>query len=303
MPGNEVMHMASKILVTGGIIGDQVVSYLMAKRVPVRVTVRKKKANPAWDRAQVEQVEMDFSKPDTLLSAFEGVEKYFSVSPLVENLVEVGIQAILAAKAAGVKHIVRSSGLGAGANAAITLGRWHGAVEKAVVECGVPWTILQPTSFMQNYLMHAGSIQTQGAFYAPLGDGKASLLDVRDLGEVAGIVLTSSGHQGKRYALTGGEAVSCADIARIASEVLGKPVRYVAVSDEAARTAMKSQGMPYWLIDCLMELNGITKAGYVAGVSPDTEAILGRKPTSFRKFMQDYKERFSSIRTATGAGV
>jgi len=295
--------MASKILVTGGNIGDQVVSYLMATRVPVRVTVRKKKANPAWNRSLVEQVEVDFAKPDTLKRAFEGVEKYFSVSPLVENLVEVGIQVIEAAQAAGVKYIVRSSGLGAGAGAATTLGRWHGAIEKSVVESGVPWTILQPTSFMQNYLMYAGSIQTKGAFYSPLGYGKASLIDARDIGVVAGIVLTSSGHQGKKYALTGGEAVSCKDIARIASEVLGQPVRYVAVSDEAARQTMKSRGMPYWLIDCLMELNGITKAGYVAGVSPDAEAILGRKPTSFRKFMQDYRERFAPLRMAVAVAA
>jgi hypothetical protein len=83
------------------------------------------------------------------------------------------------------------------------------------------------------------------------------------------------------------------DIAKTASEVLGGPIQYVAVSDEAARKAMKGQGMADWLIDCLMELNAITKAGYIAAVSPDAGEVLGRKPTSFRKFMEDHKEQFA----------
>jgi uncharacterized protein YbjT (DUF2867 family) len=186
-------------------------------------------------------------------SALQGCEAFFSLTPLVENMVEAGIKAIEAAKAAGVRKIVRSSAQGAGPEAAIQLGRMHYAVEKAVEDSGISFTVLRPTNFMQNYLNFGTpqTIQGQGAFYAPLGDAKLSPIDTRDISAVAAKVLIESGHEGKRYELTGSESLSSAEIAELFSKALGRKISYVDISEEKAREAMAANGVPAWLVKVL----------------------------------------------------
>jgi uncharacterized protein YbjT (DUF2867 family) len=283
--------MAGRILVTGGNIGSPIVDGLIAAGYTVRITGRRRIDNPVWAAAGVEQVEFDYGQPETLARAFADVETYVSISPLIENLVETGIQSVEAAVRAGVSRIVRSSALGA-AEDAITLGRWHRQVEKAVEASGTEYTILQPASFFQNYLSYADSIRREGTIYAPLGEGRASLVDVRDFAEGIVRVLTSPGHAGKTYRITGGGAISVSEIAAVLSEVLDKPVRYVPVDEATAEQAMREAQMPAWLIDNLTELNRITAAGYVAAVSPDLAGLLGRPPRTFREFALDARQTF-----------
>src|SRR5262249_20665963 len=196
------------VLVTSGNIGNCVAEDLAAKGVSVRVLARKVSPNPRWQAAGIDQVAGDFSDPDSSAPAFRGVEKLFCVTPFVENLVQLGINSIEAAKRAGIQYIVKSSAMGAGENAAIRLGRWHGQVETALVRSGIPHTTLQPNTFMQTYFTHASSIKSQSAFYLPQGNGKVSLVDTRDIAAVAVEALTESGHEGRKYAITGGEALS-----------------------------------------------------------------------------------------------
>jgi len=151
------------VLVTSGNIGNHVAEGLAAKGVPVRLLVRKVKPNPRWQAARIDQVDGDFGNLDALAPAFRGVQKFFSVTPLLESLVELGTNAIEAAKRAGVEYIVRSSALGASEDAAIAMGRWHAQVERAIERSGLPYTILQPNTFMQSYLMHAPTIKAQSA--------------------------------------------------------------------------------------------------------------------------------------------
>lgn len=283
--------MSGTILVTGGTIGNSVVEGLIRKGSKVRVAVFKPQPNAAWDRAGVEQVEFDYARPETLARAFGGVDAYFSVSPLIQNLSETGIQAVDAAKRAGVRRIVRSSVLGA-ADDAITFPRWHRAVEKTIEESGLPYTILQPTAFMQNLLLYTNSIKKDGKFYAAQADARASLVDARDIAEAAVIALTESGHDGKKYKITGGEPISNGDIAEVLSDVTGKPVQYVAISDDDAKKAMLGMGMPPWMVDGMTELNQITARGWLAGVETDFERIAGHKPRSFRQFAQDFRADF-----------
>jgi uncharacterized protein YbjT (DUF2867 family) len=279
------------ILVTSGNIGDSVVEGLTRKGKRVRAAVRKKQPNAVWDKAGVEQVEFDYAKPETLARAFEGVDAYFSLSPLIENLSETGIQSIEAAKGAGVRLVVRASVLGA-AEDGITFPRWHRAVEKALEGSGMAYTILQPTSFMQNYLFSAGTIKKEGKFYAPLGNSKTSLVDARDIAEAAVAALTEPGHHGKKYKITGGEAISAAEIAQTISAAIGKPVQYVAVSLSDARASMLGSGMPLWMVDGMSELYDISAQGWLAGIEPDFEHLVGRKPRTFRQFAEDFRSQF-----------
>jgi len=100
------------------------------------------------------------------------------------------------------------------------------------------------------------------------------------------------GYEGKTYALTGPAAIFCDDIARAISEATGKPVKYERVSDEMARSTMRGEGLPEWLIAQLMELNGLSRAASLSGISDHAEMMLGRQPTSFKKFAEDFRELF-----------
>lgn len=281
--------MAGTILITGptGNIGAHLVKQLAAQGEKVRAAVHSMKNVDAIKGTGADFVEVDLTRRETIETALKGVEKLFLLTPLVPNMAEIGTEIVDAAKKAGVKYIVRSSGLGADAEPGITLGKWHRQVEKAVEASGIPYTILRPNSFMQNYInFFAYTIKTQNAFYFPLGDGRVSLVDAPDIASVAAVALTESGHEGKTYNITGPDAISNVEIAEIFSNKLGRKITYIDVSDNDARLGMKNANMQGWLIDLLMELYGIQKTGYAAAVSPAVKEITGKEPISFEQFVQ-----------------
>lgn len=286
--------MISAILVTGatGNIGTEVVKRLSDVGANVRVAVRQTDVD-AIKSAKVEPVEFDFNRPKTIGAAFKGVEKLFLLTPFVSNMVEMGTNLVEMAKRAGVKYIVRLSAMGADIEPGITLGRWHREVEKSIEGSGIPYTILRPNGFMQNYANFMGQIiKTQSAFYLPLGDSKTSFVHTRDIAAVAVETLTKSGHEGKAYNITGPESLSNYQIAEILSKVAGRKINYVNVSDDDARKGMQGGGMPDWMVDALMELYTIQRAGYASDVSPVVERVTGKKPISFAQFARGYAYAF-----------
>lgn len=285
-----------KIIVNSGNIGTPVALELAKAGVPVTLAVRAPKADAEWKKLGIQQTAFDINSVDSMTRALQGGDAFFSLTPLVENLVEAGCKAIEAAKAAGIRKIVRSSAQGAGPDATINLGRMHYAVEKAVQDSGIPFTVLRPANFMQNYLNFGTpeTIRGQSAFYSPLGDAKISPIDTRDISAVAAKVLLESGHEGKCYELTGVESLSNADIAELFSEALGRKISHVSIPEAAANEAMAKGGMPPWLVKVLAELNAVGKAGYLAAVKPDAELILKRGPIKFAQFIQDHLGTFKS---------
>lgn len=283
-----------RIVVMGatGNIGSSVVSGLTERGYKPRVIVRKKESNAEWEAAGVEQFTADLNDVDSLAQASTGASELFSLTPLVQNFIELTKKTIEAAQRANVKRVVRSSALGASEEAQITMGRWHGAAERMFEEAGFELTCVQPASFMQNYLAYADSIKNQNAFYQPLGDGRVSLVDVRDAAAVAVAALTESGHAGEKYPVTGGESLSCDDTAEIFSDVLGRKINYVDALEEAANKAMLEAGMPTWLTEMAAELARISKARYVADVLPAVERVTGRNPRTFRAFVEENKAAF-----------
>ena len=144
---------------------------------------------------------------------------------------------------------------------------------------------------MQNYFNFA-TIKEHGAFYLPIGDGKTSHVDIRDVAAAAVAALTQSGHEGKAYDITGPEALDNYRIAEILSSVTGKNISYVEISEDDARKAMTDMGMPESIVAVLIELYAIEKAGHGSAVSPAVEQITGRKPIAFEQFAKDYAEAF-----------
>jgi len=291
----EGKKMANAIFVSGatGNIGMEVVKQLIKKGIRVRAGIHSQEKAGILKELGAEVVLTDLNDVKSIQNALVGVEKAFSLSPLVPNLAEQSANFVKAAKIAGVKYIVRASGMGADSPQAITLGIWHREGEKAVEASGIPYTIVRPNSFMQNYVNFAGhTIKNQNAFYLPQGDGKISLIDVRDIAAVVTILLTESGHEDKAYNLTGAEALSNYKIAEILSELTGRTINYIDIQVDAARQSMKDMGMPEYIIEALMELSAIVKAGYTSQVSPAVNQITGRQPISFRQFAIDYLQYF-----------
>ena len=120
------------------------------------------------------------------------------------------------------------------------------------------------------------------------GGQSQSLIDTRDIAAVAAVVLTEPrAHAGKAYTLTGGEALTGVQAAAMISAAIGTSVSHVSVPTEAAVATMNQWGMPPFIVNVMDSLNHIVSAGYAAGVSPDVEQILGRKPRTFAAFVQD----------------
>ena len=157
----------------------------------------------------------------------------------------------------------------------------------------MPATILRPESFMQNIVnFYAPTIRSQGTLYAALKDAPIAYIDVRDIGAVAARVLTSDGHAGQTYVLTGGELLTHNEIATRIAKVAGRAVHYVDLPPGELRKAMMAQGMPQWLADALLELQAYYTDGPGAKVSDAVRQVLGRAPRTFDQFLQDHAREF-----------
>lgn len=288
--------MQETILVTGatGAVGHEIIKQLAMQDVNVRAGVHSIIKGENLKRLpDVEIVEIDFRKPESLHAAFTHVDRLMLITPLSEDQLEMARNLVDEAKKQRVKHIVKLSALGAGAERGIKLGRWHREMEQYVEESGIPYTFLRAASFMQNLVNYnAENIISEGKFYLPVGDGKVSYIDTRDIAAVAVEALTTDGHDGKIYDLTGPEALSHNEMATILSEKTGKEISFVDIPEEAARQAMLSQHMPEQIVDAMLELYAAQKAGKSSMVTNTVQEVTGRSPHTFQQFAKDYHECF-----------
>ena len=268
------------ILVIGanGTVGTHLVRELAGAGHRVRALARDAEKAARHGRG-VEVAIGDLSRPDTLAPAMAGVERVFLLSNGPEAL-EQG--AVDAARAAGVRRVVKLSSMGFGPSRdALTIGRWHRAVEAHLERSGLAWTIVLAGGFATNALGWSSTIRGQGTVFAATGAGQVAVVDPRDLASVAVAALTGPGHEGRRYEVTGPEALSFADQVAILGAATGRALRFADVPPEAARDGMLRSGMPAPMVEGLLEVMANIKAGGAATVSGDVERVLGRKARTF----------------------
>ena len=275
------------ILVTGatGLNGKELLRKLSARGVAVRALVR----NPAKAEAiaafpHIEIVQGDMAQPETLVIALRGVDRAMLISSSDPVMLDVQSNFIDAAKQAGVKHVVKLSGIMPELDSAFRFARMHGEIEKRLEASGMAFTHLRAGEFMPAYFRQVPNITAKGAILLPMEEARIASIDVGDIAEIAARVLTGAGHEGKIYPLTGPQALTMAEVAEKLSAAIGKTVRYVNVPPEAARQAQLAAGMPPFLADALFELFAERRNGKEARVWPDAAALLGRPPTSFDQF-------------------
>jgi uncharacterized protein YbjT (DUF2867 family) len=284
--------MAKTVLLTGatGTIGRDVAKILSENAVPIRAGVRDQTKARKQFGADIALATFDFEDAASFPGALKSVEKVFLLPPLMPNQVEVTNAFVDAAKRAGVRHIVKLSAIGADASAPYTFGKWHAANEQHIRESGLAFTFLRPNSFMQNFITYFPP--RDGTIYLPWGNGKASFVDARDIAAVAAEALTTDGHEGKTYTLTGPAALGIAEVASILSETAGREINYIDVPESAARDGMLQAGLPQWQVEPLLELHATNKQNRWIVVTAEVEKVTGTLPIDFAQFARDHVEKF-----------
>ncbi|MGB7542965.1 MAG: SDR family oxidoreductase [Burkholderiales bacterium] len=275
------------ILVTGanGLNGRALLHLLSAKGVPVRALVRNTaRADGLSSLPKVEIVQGDMARPETLGGPLQGVDRAMLISSSDPAMLEVQSNFIDAARKAGVKHVVKLSGIIPEPDSPFRFARMHAEIEKRLEASGMAFTHLRAGEFMPAYFRQVPNIAAKGAIFLPMEDAKIASIDVGDIAEVAATVLTSPGHQGKTYPLTGPEALTMAEVAAKLSSATGKTIRYVNVAPEDAKKAQLAAGMPPYLVDALAELFAERRKGKEGKVSGAVPELLRRRATSFDEF-------------------
>jgi uncharacterized protein YbjT (DUF2867 family) len=281
------------ILITGasGNVGREVVKQIAETGAEVRAcfqSLNKAAAVPSG----VETVRLDYNQPETVRAALTGVDRVFLVGPPTAELPALERMAIDVIKQSHVGQVVKLSAMG-GREAIFP--RQHAESEDYIQSSGVPYTFLRPNGFMQNMVTYNGpTINTQNAFYGSVGDGRVSHIDVRDVAAVAVKTLTENGHAGSSYTLTGPEALTNREIARILSGTLGREIRYIDLPAPQLKQALLAAGVPEWSVDALLDLERLYREGKAATVTRDVEQILGRKPIGYSQFLRDNKNAFEA---------
>ena len=283
------------ILITGasGSVGKTVLQEVRKSGEKHRAMYRSAE-EAAKAPAGTDTVIADFANPQSLSAALKGIESVYLVCSPIPELVQLESNMIDACAASGVKHVVLNSAMGAG-DYGKSFPSWHRKVEDKLRATRLSYTILRPNSFHQNVLaFFAPSIRAQGAFYGSMQDSRNSFIDVRDIAAIAAKALAGGGHAGKIYELNGPEALSYTELAQRISKVAGREVKYIDISLEAQKKAMRDQRMPEWQVTALLELQEY----YLSGKGGETDSVvrdlLGRSPITMNQFLAEFASEFRS---------
>jgi uncharacterized protein YbjT (DUF2867 family) len=281
--------MNSTILVTGpaGKVGRRLIPLLARRGVTVRAASR----SPVAARAGIEPVRFDWTDEATFEAARQGVSAMFLVAGSVPQAMHADAMRALLDSAArnGVERVVLLSTFGVDkAPPENPLRR----IELAVESSGVPYTIVRPAAFMQNFSEglrwregFAEGIRERGEIVGPGGDGVVSYVSTEDIAAIAAIALTEDGHGGKGYTPTGPERLTMAEVAEHISWVARRPIRYVETDRTPIRDAMLAVGTPPETAEHNSQLFvQAFSSGVLGFLSDDVLRVTGRPPVSFGEF-------------------
>ncbi|GAA2291360.1 NAD(P)H-binding protein [Nonomuraea roseoviolacea subsp. roseoviolacea] len=277
----------SDILVTGatGNVGKHVVSQLAQAGIPVRALVRDPSRARLPENVQV--VAGDLTAPETLEPALRDVDAVFLVWPgFAAETAEPVVEAI----AKHARRVVYLSADVPGAGDDDEPSIFHQRIERLIRRTGVNWTFLRPGGFAVNTLGWADQIR-QGVVRWPFGTASRSLIHEKDIAAVATHVLTSGGHTGAAYVITGPERLTQAEQVRVIGEVVGREVRWEDMPPEEAREVLtRAWGDPGFVESALRGWESFVTAP--EKVTDTVERLLGRPALTFRQWAEDHAADF-----------
>eukprot|EP01028_Stygiella_incarcerata_P012960 TRINITY_DN80996_c0_g1_i1.p1 TRINITY_DN80996_c0_g1~~TRINITY_DN80996_c0_g1_i1.p1 ORF type:complete len:296 (+),score=102.95 TRINITY_DN80996_c0_g1_i1:160-1047(+) len=282
-----------------GTVGSHVVKALLAseQKCTIRACTRNVESETAKDLAKkgVTPVAFNFDDKEVMKTAIEGCDVVF----LVAGTSSGGVDMVAAThavvdicKEVGVKHVVKLSGMGADPESPSPISKMAGLSDQYLMQSGLAWTILRATFFMTNYIPNIRALPERGGMmFGSAGEGKTSYIHPQDIGDVgAAVMLDAAKHNEKIYNLTGPIAVSEAEIADIIAKKTKAEAKYIDMPAEEFVAMLEKVGLPKDAAAGVGALEGMKRAGMTAYVSPDVEAVLGKKGRTFDDFLDDFKE-------------
>ena len=283
------------ILVTGGTgkCGSAAVKELLKKGHALRILARDEARAADMIKAGGAQIMAgDVTKQADLDRALAGCDKALMLLPNSQQQLELEKLFVDRARAAGVRHVVKLSSMEATAGTTLPIPAVHWASEEYLRASGLDWTMVKPNFFMQNLLGNAATIKGIGKFFLPMSDGRTAMVDCRDVGAVIARTLTSDGHAGKSYEITGPELLTFGEVAERFSSVLGSRVEYVDQPAAAYREFLSRFLTNPWHLNAVCELFGAIAAGGIGHKTETVRELLGRAPVSLAQFIEEHAAAF-----------
>jgi uncharacterized protein YbjT (DUF2867 family) len=293
--------MSDRVLVTGasGRAGGVMTRRLRDAGARVRAAIHYPDHDAESRAVAVDYVEVDLERPETLDTAFAGVDKAVLITPEETSMVDMTRNLVAAAERAGVGFLVRVSFIHAGTGIGGPLLAWHREAEAIVSGSPIPSAILRPNSYMQNFLtMYRPSILTRGAFYTPMGRGRISYVDGRDVADAAAEILLAGGHEDATYSLTGPGSLTHDEIADILSSETGQQIRYVDIGENDACVALHRRGASPRLVQALCELWLAMRHDAFAATADGVQKVTARAPRTFADFVREHRDEIRVSPTA-----
>jgi NAD(P)H dehydrogenase (quinone) len=290
------------ILVTGasGHFGRSVLNHLITTyKVPasqIIAVTRKPETLADLAKQGVRVRTAGFDSPD-LAKAFAGAKSLLIIST---DALEAGrrlpqhLKAVEAAKQAGVTHIVYTSMPEPDAASPIPFAGDHRGTEQAIAASGISHTILRNSWYMENLAMSLPSALATGKWHTAAGTGRISHTARDDLARTAAAVLASGTTDSKTYTLTGPQALSTDETAKIASEALGKPIEVVHVTADQLGQGMAAAGVPAPVIPLFVSFDVNTAQNRMDMVTDAVKSLSGIAPQNLRDWFKANKAMFGA---------
>lgn len=268
------------IAVTGatGQLGRLVIQALLARVPASTITALVRDPAKAEDLAElgVDVRQADYSQPQTLTAALEGVDKLLLISSNELGQRVAQHRAVIdAAKAAGVSLLAYTSVLHADVSR-LGLAAEHRDSEQALIASGVPYVLLRNGWYSENYLASVPSAVEHGALLGSAGDGRISSAARSDYAEAAAVVLSSEGHANRVYELAGDDSYSLGELAALISSKAGKPVVYQNLPQTEFEKILLSVGLPAPLAELLADSDAAAAQGALFDDGRQLSELLGR---------------------------
>jgi len=276
-----------KMLVTGatGKLGSKVVKKLL-ETVPadqLAVSVRNPEKAEALRARGVDVRQGDFDRPETLETAFQGIDRLLIISADGDNETRIRQHgnAVAAAERAGVRFIAYTS-IANARESKNFLAPTHKATEEAILKTGIPYAFLRNNWYLENEMSSIQGVLAGAPWVTSAENGKVGWALQQDYADAAAAVLSGEGHENTVYELSG-KLLTQEEIASALGEVLGKEVPVQHVDDAAYREIMKNAGVPDFLIPMVVDIQKGIREGTLEVESDDFEKVLGRPLTPIKE--------------------
>ncbi len=284
--------------VTGSLGGRVAAGLATAGGVPLRLVVRDAARAPEIAGAEVVENSGGYADPAGFGAALAGVDTLYLVSAAeAEDRLQQHIGAVDAAVAAGVERIVYTSFLGAKHDAVFTLVRQHAATEDRIRESGVRHTFLRHSMYADFVPFFATREDGGAVIAAPAGEGLTNFVSRDDLADVAvAVLLDDSGAlDGRALEVTGPEALSMAEAARVLTEVTGIPTEYRPQTVAEAWATRRPSGHPDWEIEGWVTSYLAIAAGELSTVTDVVPALTGHPARTVEEHLRAHPEDWAHL--------